>query len=299
MRQMTKIILAHELLEAGLSQTCVAERLGISRRTVIRWAQAIQEHGDLEAFLEHYQQAKSGPRKKRKRDQVLKQRIWALREKYRWRCKRHCGQKLQYFLKQEYDMDVSVTTIYKVLAEKYQLRSRGQKNQSRGPIPVAQAPRQVVQMDTVVFGQVFAFTAIDVFSKESAVFLRPALKAADGQASPWRRGDTFLHACMPTRFSGFADTIQTDGGHEFKGAFQQDVSLYCARHRVARPYKKNEQSFVESFNRSLRRECLGWAKYPATEIPQLTSWVDEWLHYYHYHRPHLSLGMRPPLHNQV
>ena len=119
---MTKIILAHELLEAGLSQTCVAERLGICRRTVIRWARAIQEHGDLEAFLEHYQQAKSGPRTKRKRDQVLKQRIWALREKYRRRCKRHCGQKLQYFLKQEYDLDVSVTTIYKVLAEKYQLR---------------------------------------------------------------------------------------------------------------------------------------------------------------------------------
>jgi len=284
---MTKIILAHELLAQGISQTCVAERLGISRRTVIRWAQAIQEHGDLETFLEHYQQAKSGPRKKRKRDQVLKQRIWALREKYR-QC---CGQKLQYFLKQDYDMEVSVTTIYKVLAEKYQLRSRGQKNQSRGPIPAAQAPRQVVQMDTVVFGQIFAFTAIDIFSKESAVLLRPALEALDGQA--------FLHSCMSTRFSSFVDTIQTDGGHEFKGAFLQDVSLYCARHRVARPYKKNEQSFVESFNRSLRKECLGWAKYRPAEIPQLTLWVDEWLHYYHYQRPHLSLGMRPPLPNQV
>lgn len=284
---MTKIILAHELLEQGMSQTGVAKRLGISRRTVIRWTQAIQTHGSLEAFLEHYQQAKSGPRRKRKRDQLLKQRIWTLREKYR-QC---CGQKLQYFLQQEYGMQVSVTTIYRVLSEKYQLRARGRRNQSHGPIPLAQAPRQVVQMDSVVFGEVFAFTAIDIFSKESAVLLRPTLEAADGQA--------FLHSCMPSRFDGFVETIQTDGGHEFKGVFQQEVTLYCAHHRVARPYKKNEQSFVESFNRSLRRECLGWAKYRATEIPQLTAWVEEWLHYYHYQRPHLSLGLRPPLPIQV
>lgn len=280
---MTKIILAHELLEQGISQTQVAARLGISRRTVIRWSQAIRANGSLEVFLEHYQRAKSGPRKKRKRDPVLKQRIWALREKYR-QC---CGQKLQYFLEQEYGVEVRISTIYKVLAEKYQLRSHRHRNQPRGRVPQAQAARQVVQMDTVVLGDVFAFTAIDVFSKESAVLLRPALEAADGQA--------FLHFCMPTCFNGFADLIQTDGGHEFKGQFLQDLNLYCGRHRVARPYKKNEQSFIESFNRSLRRECLGWAKYRVAEIPKLSLWVEEWLQYYHYQRPHLSLGMRPPL----
>ncbi len=280
---MTKIILAHELLEQGLSQGAVAQRLGISRRTVIRWTQAIQEQGDVQSFLEHYQQAKCGPRHKRKRDQVLKQRIWALREQYR-HC---CGQKLQYFLQQEYGMQVGVTTIYKVLAEKYQLRSRGHKNQRHGAIPAAQAPRQVVQMDTVHFGQVFAFTAIDIFSKEGAVLLRPSLEAADAQV--------FLQECMPTRFGGFVDLIQTDGGPEFKGLFLQEVVLYSALHRVARPYKKNEQSFVESFNRSLRKECLGWAKYRAAQIPQLTLEVDQWLDYYHFQRPHLSLGMRPPL----
>jgi len=284
---MTKIILAHELLEQGISQVRAAERLAISRRTVIRWQQAIREHGSLAAFLAYYQKAKSGPRQQRKRDQVLKQRIWALREKYR-HC---CGQKLQYFLQQDHGMEVGVTTIYKVLAEKYQLRSRGRRNQSRGPIPAAQAPRQVVQMDTVNFGQVFAFTAIDIFSKESAVLLRPTLEAEDAQA--------FLHACMPARFSGFVDLIQTDGGPEFKGRFLQDVALYCASHRIARPYKKNEQSFVESFNRSLRRECLGWAKYRAAQIPQLTQEVEDWLHYYHFQRPHLALGMRPPLPAQV
>ncbi len=280
---MTKIVLAHELLEQGLSQGTVAERLGISRRTVIRWAQAIQAHGSLPAFLEYYQQAKSGPRRKRKRDQLLKQRIWALRERYR-QC---CGQKLRYFLQQEYGLQVGVTTIYKVLAEKYQLRAPSHHNQRHGAIPVAQAPRPVVQMDSVNFGQVFAFTAIDVFSKESAVLLRPHLEGADGRA--------FLQMCMPACFGGFVQLIQTDGGPEFKGLFLQEVAFYCAWHRVARPYKKNEQSFVESFNRSLRRECLGWAKYRPAQIPELTLEVEQWLYYYHFERPHLSLGMRPPL----
>ena len=284
---MTKIILAHELLEAGISKGNIAKHLGVSRRTIIRWSQATEKHGSLDAFLEHYQQAKKGARRERKTDALLKRRIWALREKYH-QC---CGQKIQYFLQKEYGMHVSVTTIYKVLSEKYQLRSKWQKNKARGPIPTAKAARQVIQMDTVLFGDVFAFTAVDIFSRESDVLLRPALEAADGKA--------FLEHCMPRRFDGFSEIIQTDGGGEFKGAFSQTVDGYCDRHRVARPYKKNEQAFIESFNRSLRKECLGWAKYNAPQIPELSLQVDEWLLYYHYERPHISLNMRPPLETQV
>jgi transposase len=287
MRQMTKMIIAYELLEEGMPKTCIAERLNVSRRTVIRWAQAIEQSGSLETYLEYYQRAKQGLRRKRKCDAILKRRIWALREKYH-DC---CGQKIQYFLQKEYQIKVSVTTIYKVLAEKYELRSRWRKNHPRGPIPVAQVARQVLQMDSVAFGEVFAFTAIDIYSKESAVLLRPTLEAADGHA--------FLHICLPGRFDGHVELIQTDGGSEFQGLFSQDVLLYCDHHRVARPYKKNEQAFIESFNRSLRKECLGWAKYKPAQIPQLTLHVEDWLHYYHYERPHISLGMRPPLHSQV
>lgn len=284
---MTKIILAHELLEAGVSKSHIAQHLGVSRRTIIRWSQAIERHGSLDAFLEYYQQAKKGSRRKRKIDAILKRRIWALREKHH-QC---CGQKIQYFLEKEYDTKVSVTTIYKVLSEKYQLRSKWQKNKSRGPIPVAQAARQVIQMDTVLFGEVFAFTAVDIFTKESDALLRPALEATDGKA--------FLEFCMQRRFDGFSEIIQTDGGSEFKGEFSQAVDDYCDCHRVARPYKKNEQAFIESFNRSLRKECLGWAKYKASEIPVLSLQVEDWLRYYHFERPHISLNMQPPLKKQV
>jgi len=284
---MTKIILAYELLEENVPKGQIAKHLGISRRTVIRWSQEINKHGNLEKYLEIYKQAKRGPRKKKKLDAILKHRIWTIREKYH-QC---CGQKIQYFLKKEYGIQVSVTTIYKALGEKYQLRSKWQKNKKRGVLPHAQAPREVIQMDTVLFGDVFAFTAVDIYTRESDVLLRPALEARDGQA--------FLHHCMPRRFGSFAQIIQTDGGSEFKKEFHQDVSQYCHQHRVARPYKKNEQSFIESYNRSLRKECLGWSKYSASEIPQLSLLVDDWLRYYHYERPHISLGMRPPLETQV
>ncbi len=276
---MTKIILAHELLEAGVSKSHVAKHLGVTRRTIIRGSQAIEKHNSLDVFLEHYHQAKKGSRQKRKTDAILKRRIWALREKHH-QC---CGQKIQYFLQKEYGMQVSVTTIYKVLSEKYQLRSKWQKNKPRGSIPTARAARQVIQMDTVLFGEVFAFTAVDIFTRESDVLLRPALEATDGKA--------FLEYCMPRRFDGFSEIIQTDGGSEFKGEFSQTVGDYCDRHRVARPYKKNEQSYIESFNRSLRKECLGWAKYKASEIPQLSLLLEDWLRYYHYERPHISLNM--------
>ena len=100
---------------------------------------------------------------------------------------------------------------------------------------------------------------------------------------------------MSERFDGHVEIIQTDGGAEFKGLFSQDVLLFCDR--VARPYKKNEQAFIESFNRSLRKECLGWTKYKPAQIPHLTLQVEDWLRYYHYERPHISLNMRPPLAN--
>ena len=280
---MTKIILAYELLEKDVSKSHIAKYLSVSRRTIIRWSQAIEKHGSLDAFLEHYNQAKKGSRQKRKTDAILKRRIWALREKHH-QC---CGQKIRYFLKKEYDQQVSVTTIYKVLSEKYQLRSKWQKNKPRGTVPKAESARQVIQMDTVLFGSVFAFTAVDIYSKECDVLLRPALGALDGKA--------FLEHCMPRRFNGFSKLIQTDGGSEFKAEFQETVGHYSDRHRVARPYKKNEQSYIESFNRSLRKECLGWSKYQASEIPELTILVEEWLRYYHYERPHISLGMKPPL----
>ena len=108
----------------------------------------------------------------------IKQKIWFLREREH-DC---CGQKIAYFLEKEHGIVVSVPKIYEVLAEKYKLRSKWKKNKVRGPVPHAFAPREVVQMDTIDFGAVFAFTAVDIYSREADVLLRPSLTAKDGFA---------------------------------------------------------------------------------------------------------------------
>ena len=277
----TKITLCWELFKQGVPQLHIAQQLGIDRVTIYRWLSGIQRADDLELFLDQYLTAKKGERKKRKVDGLLKLRVWNLRDKYD--C---CGQKIQYFLKEEYGVDLGVKAIYKILGEKYKLRSKWKKNQKRGHTPKASKPQEVIQMDTVDFGDVYAFTGVDIFSREVDVLLAPALTASFGYS--------FLKQAMKRRFHGFAETIQTDGGHEFKAEFKAHVLEYTNRHRVAHPYRKNEQSYIESFNRSLRKECLGWSNYKQREIPTLTKEVEQYLLYYHEKRPHISLGMRPP-----
>lgn len=282
----TKIAVAYDLLRQDIPKGRISEYLGVHRRTIIRWEQQIHQAGNLETFLDQYVVAKKGTRSKRKLHPIIKQKIYHLRE-HHTDC---CGQKIQYFLQQE-GIYLSVRTIYKVLGERYQLRSKWKKHQKRGMIPKAKAPREVVQMDSIDFGGVFAFTGVDICTREADVVLRPRLTAQDGRL--------FLEQCMHRRFGGFSEVIQTDGGSEFKAEFREGVHKYCTRHRYARAYKKNEQAYIESFNRSVRKECLGWLKYDQGQIPKLTKQLEEWLVYYHYERPHMGLNMRPPLTTKV
>jgi len=70
--------------------------------------------------------------------------------------------------------------------------------------------------------------------------------------------------------------------------------MFAQEHRVSRAYKKNEQSFIESFNRTLRKECLGWRKYKIKEMGNMKEKVNKFLEFYNNERPHLGLGMKIP-----
>ncbi len=142
-------------------------------------------------------------------------------------------------------------------------------------------------MDTIDFGDIYAFTAIDIFTREADILLTPELTA--------RYGYKFLLQSMKRRFDGHVHLIQTDGGPEFKAEFTRNISSFCDRHRIARPYRKNEQSYIESFNRTVRKECLGWSKYRNRQLRECREMVESFLKRYHYHRPHMSLDMKPPL----
>ena len=284
MRNSSLITLCWELHEQGIPKTRIAARLGKHRETIHIWIKNIERHGLL-GFLDKYEQAKKGARKRRQVDPITKRLVWKIRER-EFQC---CGQKIQYFLELEHCIHLSVPKIYEILAEKYVIRSKWKKNKERGLIPEATMPREVVQMDTIDFGDIYAFTAIDIFTKEADILIAPALTA--------KYGTRFLFHSMRRRFNGHVHLIQTDGGPEFKADFLSNVPVFCDRHRIARPYRKNEQSYIESFNRTVRKECLGWNKYRLHDLEECTKMVESFLERYHYHRPHMGLGMKPPLHS--
>lgn len=145
-------------------------------------------------------------------------------------------------------------------------------------------PRESIQADTVDFGQVFAFTAIDTCTKEASVVLKPFLDSQAGKEALKEQLKYFKHI----------KHIQRDGGPEFKKDWQSYAKTKIKSIRTARPYKKNEQAFIERFNGILRKECLGYLKYKPKDIPELQKRVNEFLDYYHNERPHLSLGMKTP-----
>lgn len=281
--QITKITLAWELFESGVPKSHIASQIGVCRETVGIWIDRISGHDlGLNGFLDNYLNCKKGERAKRKLDPLIKTWIWEEREEN----KDCCGQKIRKYLFDDHKITLSVKTIYKVLGEKYKLRSKWKKNQIRGAVPEASKPREVIQMDTVDFGDVFAFTGVDIYTKEVDVLITPSLTSHDGLI--------YLETSMGRRFGGHSDLIQTDGGPEFKDEFKSNVLRFSDRHRIARPYKKNEQSYIESFNRSLRKECLGWNKYKQKDIPMLQNELYNYLNYYHMKRAHLGLNLKTP-----
>jgi len=279
MVSLTPIRIAWELHQAGQPVVYIASRVDVHRSTIYRWLKEIRQRG-IRDFLNHYRNAKKG-RRQRKTHGYIVQRVLTIRRQHH-EC---CGAKIVYWLAKE-GIELSRSTVYRILNKYLQLRPKGRRNKRRGPVPQATCPRQVIQMDTIDFGDVYAYTAIDTYTREGQVVLQPSLTARDGAAA--------LRSVMS--YFGRCQLIQTDGGSEFEGEFLAAIPQYAGRRRVARPYRKNEQAHIERFNLTVRQECLGWLKYRVEEIPELQSQVEQWLDYYHYVRPSMAFEpMRPPM----
>ena len=275
----TKIRICWSLYQNNISPEEIPKQLNIHRATVYRWIKGIKLKG-INKFIRDYKKAKKGRKQPRKTDPLIKAKIYRIRQEKR-NC---CGEKIKYFLNKEEDIIISVSTIYRILNLKYQLSSKWKKYCKRGHVKKGEKPRESIQTDTVDFGQIFAFTAIDTYTKEASVILKPILDSQAGKEALKEQLKYFKHI----------EHIQRDGGSEFKKEWQGYAKSKIQSIRTARPYKKNEQAFIERFNGILRKECLGYLKYKPKDIPELQERVNEFLNYYHNERPHLSLGMKTP-----
>lgn len=275
----TKIRLCHTLNKNKVSPEKIYKQLGIHRATMYRWLKQIKIKG-INKFIKDYKKAKKGRKQPRKTDPLIKSRIYKIREEK----KNCCGEKIQYFIKKDYDIEISVSTIYRILNKKYQLSSKWKKNCKRGHVKKGKKPRESIQTDTVDFGNIYAFTAIDTYTREVSVIMKEKLTAKAGQEALKQQLNYFKEI----------KHIQRDGGSEFKKEWQDYAKQHILSIRTARPYKKNEQAFIERFNGILRKECLGHLKYKKNQIKEIQEKVNKYLEYYHNERPHLSLNMKTP-----
>lgn len=274
----TAIHVCWQLVQSGISPEAIPKKLNRNRATVYRWIKKIKLLG-INEFIRRYRQAKKGHRHT-KTNSVIKVHVYTIRESKR-QC---CGEKIKHFLNKGYGEKLSVSTIYRILNEKYVLRSKWKKNVKRGGVLVGKKPREVIQTDTVDFGQVFAFTSIDTFTKEPYVVLKPKLDSLAGAEA----------LAEQLAFFGGIASIQRDGGPEFKLHWDELAKKHISLIRTAKPYKKNEQAFIERFNGILRKECLGYGPYKPEQIPELQKRLDVYMDYYLNERPHLSLNMKTP-----
>jgi len=279
MDTVTEIEICWSLYRQGVSPEKIPEEVGRHRATVYRWLKKIKRDG-IRQFVRDFRAAKKG-RRQRKTDAVLKDRVYKIRETKR-QC---CGEKIQYYLHRDYGSLLGVSTIYRILKQKYELRNKWRKNLKRGKVMLqGSRPREVLQVDSVDLGGLYAFTAIDTFTREARVVIRTSLTAKDGEEA----------LIEQLRFFGKVEGIQRDGGAEFSKRWEEEARKHAQNIRTAKPYKKNEQAFIERFNGILRKECVGYRKYRKDELFAVQRLVDEFLNYYHYDRPHLSLNMLTP-----
>ena len=275
----TKIKLCYTLWKNGVCVETLPLQLGVHRSTVYRWIAGFRKVG-IHEFVRRYQKAKQGRKRPKKTHGMIKARVYRIRKEYR-NC---CGEKIRYILIKQYGDSPSVSTIYRILGERFHLRSKWKKYSKRGYVKKGAKPREVLQTDTVDLGSLYAFTMIDTYTRQAHVVIREYLSSADGKSALKEQIAHFGHI----------DHIQRDGGSEFKGKWQDYAQKHIPSIRTARPYKKNEQAFIERFNGILRKECLGHAHYRKKDKHLVEQAVNRFLDYYHTKRPHLSLNMQTP-----
>ena len=125
----------------------------------------------------------------------------------------------------------------------------------------------------------YAYTAIDIFTKEPSVVI-----ASDLEMATWAEAFEAHKA-----FYGSVALHQSDNGSEFQTSFREAVEASGSQHRYSRPYKKNEQSHIENFNKALRNECFPRGEYSQKDIPKPQEQANIYTKHYIYRRWHMGL----------
>lgn len=269
---LTHYEVAWNMYQAGLKAEQITRVVKKHRATVYRWLKQIKRLG-IRDFLRRKHTAKHRRLKARTPETTI-QRIVDIRNLYGW-----CGQKIRKELQEKHGIILGLSTVYRWLHKRFTRAAVGvQKYKKHKALVTATAPREVVEHDTVDLGGLYAYTAIDIFSKEPSVFIGADLEMATG-------AEAFAYH---ERFYGKTELHQSDNGSEFQTTFREAVEA-VSEHRYSRPYKKNEQSHIENFNKALRSEVFGQFKYKLEDLETVRLEAKLFTQHYIHSRWHMGL----------
>jgi transposase InsO family protein len=137
-------------------------------------------------------------------------------------------------------------------------------------------------------GYAYVHSAVDDHSRLAYCEVLADEKGATA-AGFWRRAEAWFRA-----HGIVVQRVMTDNAFCYRGVlFNQALAEHRIAHRYCRPYRPQTNGKVERFNRTLVEE---WAYVRAYCREQdRTRALARWLHMYNHHRPHSSLGGRPPI----
>lgn len=275
MRTLTQYEVAWNMHQAGSTIHQITQVVDKHRATIYRWLKRIKRAG-IQKFLRDKKTAKQRRPRARTPEHII-QKIVDIRNQYGW-----CGQKIRKELAQKHQIKLGLSTVYRWLHDRFTRTAVGiQKYKKHQAIVTAEAPRKVVEHDTVDLGELYAYTAEDIFSKEPSVYIGVNLQMETGAEAFAYHHQTY----------GFTELHQSDNGGEFQSDFQEAVAASHpeTKHRYSRPYKKNEQSHIENFNKALRSECFGRIHYRVEQLEELRLQAKLFTSHYIHERWHMGL----------
>lgn len=206
--------------------------------------------------------------------------------------------KLAVILKRDYGYQVSASSVGRTIT-RYKLffnppvKPKGHPHrlahlkQRRPKTLQPTRPGQLLEVDVKHLPSVgtkrYAFVAIDVVSKQTAVHIASTISSAQGVVA-WKKAVQQL---------GLPEAVLTDNGSENMGAFAELLSTQTTEHYWARPHTPKDKPHVERFIGSLEKECIQWGGL-AIDLKDQQMIVDTWLKKYHHYRPHQALGYLTP-----
>lgn len=272
-RTLTIYETAWNMYQAESTINQIAQVVSRDRATVYRWLRKIKQIG-IRLFLKRKTTAKHR-RPKAQIPETTIQKIVDIRNEFGW-----CGAKIRKELKENHGISLALSTIYRYLHRRFTKAAVGvRRYKKHKALVAASAPREVIRHDTVdLGGGVYAYTAIDIFTKEPSVVIGTNLEMNTGA------GAFAIH----NAFYGRTVLHQSDNGSEFQTTFREAVEA-VSEHRYSRPYKKNEQSHIENFNKSLRSECFPRGEYQQKDIAELQERANRFTKHYINRRWHMGL----------